>query len=167
MPITNAYLQTLPVLAPIVAEINAWNATGANCVGSAATNPAYDCINYINFRRRLTDIADRTNDNEGQLHRIVLGIKGDLPFGDWTYDASYVYGRSTTAEVSTGSVNLINFQESLNSVVVGGKIVCADPVAQALGCVPVNVFGANSITPAAAQWLAADATSNFARAERA
>ena len=160
MPITNAYLQTLPALAPIVAEINAWNATGSNCVGSAATNPAYDCIHYINFRRRLTDIADRTNDDERQLHRIVMGVRGDLPFGDWAYDASYVYGRSTTDQVSTGSVNLINFQESLNSIVSGGKIVCADPVAQSLGCVPVNVFGTNSITPAAAQWLAAAATRN-------
>lgn len=160
MPITNAYLQTLPALAPILAEINTWNATGANCTGSAATNPAYDCINYINFRRRLTDIADRVNNDARQLHRIVLGVKGDLPIGDWTYDASYVYGRSTTDQISNGSVNLINFQESLNSVVVGGKIVCADPVAQNLGCVPVNVFGTNSISPAAANWLSAVATRN-------
>ncbi|HWJ35427.1 MAG TPA: TonB-dependent receptor [Steroidobacteraceae bacterium] len=161
MPISNAYLQTLPALAPIVSEINAWNSTGANCVGTAATNPAYDCINYLDFRRRLSDIGigDRGNDSTRQTYRIVLGAKGDLPFGDWTYDASYVYGRTTDAQISHGGVNVLNFRQALNSVVdASGKIVCADPVAVAQGCVPINVFGVNSITPAAAAYVGAAIT---------
>jgi iron complex outermembrane receptor protein len=167
MPVTNAYLQTLPALAPIVSEINAWNSTGANCVGSLATNPAYDCINYITFRRRLTDIADRGNDAIRQTYRAVLGVNGDLPFGDWKYDASYVYGRTTDQQQSHGAVNTLNFQQALNSVVdpVTGKIVCADPVAVAAGCVPINVFGLNSITPAAAAYVAATITRDVAISE--
>jgi outer membrane receptor protein involved in Fe transport len=162
MPVTNAYLQTMPSLAPIVGEINAWNSTGANCVGSLATNPNYDCINYLTFRRRLTDISDRTSDAVRQTHRVVLGINGDLPFGDWKYDASYVYGRTTDQQESSGAVNTLNFQQALNSVVdpVTGKIVCADPVAVASGCVPINIFGLNSITPAAAAYVAATITRN-------
>ena len=167
MPVTNAYLQTLPALAPIVSEINAWNSTGANCVGSLATNPAYDCINYITFRRRLTDIGDRGNDAIRQTYRAVLGVNGDLPFGDWKYDASYVYGRTTDQQQSFGAVNTLNFQNALNSVVdpVTGKIVCADPVAVAAGCVPINVFGLNSITPAAAAYVAATITRDVAISE--
>jgi iron complex outermembrane receptor protein len=162
MPITNAYLQTMPALAPIVSEINAFNATGANCTGSAATNPAYDCINYITFRRRLSDIADRGNDATRQTYRLVLGVNGDLGFGDWTYDASYTYGRTTDAQVSHGAVNLLNFQQALNSVVdpATGQIVCADATARNQGCVPINVFGINSITPAAATYVAAIITRN-------
>ncbi len=157
MPITNAYLQTNPTYAPIVAEINAFNATGANCTGSLATNPGYDCINYITFRRRLSDIADRGNDASRQTYRLVLGVNGDLGFGDWTYDASYTYGQTTDAQVSHGAVNLLNFQQALNSVVdpTTGEIVCADATARNQGCVPLNVFGTNSITPAAANYVAA------------
>jgi outer membrane receptor protein involved in Fe transport len=167
MPVSNAYLQTLPALAPIVSEINAWNSTGANCVGSLATNPAYDCINYLTFRRRLTDIGDRGNDAVRQTYRAVLGVNGDLPFGDWKYDASYVYGRTTDQQVTHGGVNTLNFEQALNSVVdpVSGKIVCADPVAVKAGCVPINIFGQNSITPAAAAYVGSLATRNVVMSE--
>lgn len=166
VPITNAYLQTLPILAPVLSQINAWNSTGNHCVGtldqnSPNYNPDYDCVSYFGFRRRLSDIADRSNSSTRQLHRIVLGAKGDLPFGDWTYDASYVYGETTDAQITTGAVNLLNFQQALNSVVdASGNIVCADPVAVAQGCVPVNIFGVNSITPDAAKYLNATITRN-------
>jgi iron complex outermembrane recepter protein len=167
LPITNAYLQTLPALAPIVGEINSWNAMGANCVGSLATNPAYDCINYLTFRRRLTDIADRGNDAVRQTYRAVVGMNGDVGFGDWKYDASYTYGRTTDDQISHGAVNELNFAQALNSVVdpVSGKIVCADPVAVTFGCVPINIFGRNSITPAAAAYVAATITRNVVISE--
>jgi hypothetical protein len=42
MPLTNAYLQTLPALAPVVQAINQFNATGNHCMGTAATNTDYD-----------------------------------------------------------------------------------------------------------------------------
>jgi iron complex outermembrane recepter protein len=167
MPVTNAYLQTLPALAPIVSEINSWNSTGANCVGSLATNPAYDCINYITFRRRLTDIGDRGNDAVRQTYRVVLGVNGDIGLGDWRYDASYTYGRTTDDQISHGGVNLLNFQQALNSVVdpVSGKIVCANAVAVNQGCVPINIFGINSITPAAAAYVSAAITRNVVMSE--
>jgi iron complex outermembrane recepter protein len=167
MPVTNAYLQTLPALAPIVSEINAWNSTGANCVGSLATNPSYDCINYITFRRRLTDIGDRGNDAVRQTYRMVLGVNGDIGLGDWTYDASYVYGRTTDDQLSHGAVNVLNFQQALNSVVdpVSGKIVCASALAINQGCQPINIFGMNSITPAAAAYVAANVTRNVVLSE--
>ncbi|HWX30964.1 MAG TPA: TonB-dependent receptor, partial [Steroidobacteraceae bacterium] len=162
LPITNAYLQTLPVLAPVLTAINTWNATGANCVGSAATNPAYDCISYLNFRKRLVDIAARGNEASRQTSRSLVGVKGDIPFGDWKYDISYSYGRTTEGQFTTGQVNLANFRAALDSVVdpASGKIVCRDPVWQSLGCVPINIFGFHSITPAAAAWVNANVTEN-------
>ena len=162
VPITNAYLQTLPVLAPVLTAINTWNATGANCVGNAVTNKAYDCISYLNFRKRLVDIAARGNEATRQTMRSLVGVKGDIPFGDWKYDASYSYGRTTDAQFTTGQVNLANFRAALDSVVdpTSGKIVCRDPVWQSLGCVPINIFGFHSITPAAAAWVNANVTEN-------
>jgi iron complex outermembrane receptor protein len=162
MPITNAYLQTLPALAPVLQTINQFNSTGTNCVGSAATNPNYDCISYINFRKRLSDIAVRSNEANRQTSRTLLGVKGDMPFGDWKYDASYSYGRTTDAQLTTGQVNLANVRAALDSVVdpATGKIVCRDPVWVSLGCVPINLFGFHSITPAAAAWVNANVTRN-------
>jgi outer membrane receptor protein involved in Fe transport len=162
MPITNAYLQTLPELQPIRDDINTWNATGANCTGDINSNPAYDCVSYINFRKRLVDVAIRSNSSTRQSMRSIFGIKGDLPFKDWTYDASFSYGRTTDAQITTGEVNLANFRAALDSVVdpATGNVVCRDPVWQALGCVPINIFGFHSITPAAAAWVNATVTRN-------
>lgn len=163
MPVTNAYLQTLPALKSIRDNINSWNATGQNCVGNATVNPAtYDCINYINFRKRLLDVAVRSNTATRQTMRTLVGVKGDLPFSDWKYDASFSYGRTTDAQITTGEVNLANFRAALDSVVDpnSGKIVCRDAVWQSLGCVPINIFGFNSISPAAAAWVNATVTRN-------
>ncbi len=177
VPITNWYLNNTPALAPIVQAIQQWNTGGyagspgaldpANvCTGSAATNPAYDCINYLTFRRRLTDIGPRGNDSTRQTFRVVLGVNGELPFGDWKYDASYVYGRTTDAQTSHGAVNLNNFANALNSVAgPNGQPVCADPVAVAQGCVPINIFGPNTISAAAAAYVAAPITYNGLVAE--
>jgi iron complex outermembrane receptor protein len=159
MPITNAYLQTLPALAPVLQKINQYNGTGANCVGTAASNPAYDCINYVNFRKRLVDIAARGNEATRQTMRTLVGVKGDVPFGDWKYDVSFSYGRTTDSQFTTGQVNLANVRAALDSVVdPTGKIVCRDPVWVSLGCVPLNLFGFHSITPAAAAWINANVT---------
>ena len=155
VPITNAYLQTMPQLAPVFSQINTWN----------AANPT-DPIQYIQFRKRLLDIADRTSDTRRQTFRTTIGVKGDTPLEGWTYDVSGVYGRTTDDDVGTGQANLTNLRFALDSVVQNGQIVCADTVAQALGCVPINIFGYNSITPKAAAWVNAPVTRNAAITEQ-
>jgi len=153
MPLTNAYLQTLPQLTPIVNAINTWNSDPAN---------VDDPVRYLYFRKRLLDVANRGNDSVRQTNRLVLGFKGDLPFGDWKYDASYVFGRTTDAQVSSGQINLANFAAALDSVVDnGGNIVCRDAVYRSFGCVPINVFGYHSITPEAAAWVSGTVTRNI------
>jgi len=165
MPISNAYLQTLPQLAPELATINQFNSTGGHCAGSVATNPNYDCINYVNFRKRLVDINVRSNEANRQTGRLLLGMKGEIPMplaalSDWTYDASYSYGRTTDSQLTTGQVNVAAVRAALDSVVdpASGQIVCRDPVWQSLGCVPLNPFGFHSITPAAANFVRANVT---------
>jgi hypothetical protein len=57
--------------------------------------------------------------------------------------------------VLEGQVNVLNVRYALDSVVdpVTGKVVCRDVVAQAQGCVPINIFGLHSITPGAATYI--------------
>src|SRR4029077_6610071 len=122
---------------------------------SCSTGTAADCITYIGARRRLTDVDIRSSEARRQTARAVGGVKGDIFSTPWTYDISFNYGRTTDSQQSTGQVNVLNMRYALDSVVdpVSGKVVCRDPVAVARGCVPINIFGANTITPAAAAYI--------------
>ena len=148
IPLTNAYIPQS--LLAIIAADNADPTVTGNCSAGVAS----DCITSVDVRKRLVDVAIRSSEARRQTSRIVAGVKGDLFTTPWTYDVYYLYGRTTDDQTSTGQVNASNLRFALDSTVdASGHIVCRDPVAQAQGCVPINVFGANSITPAAAAYI--------------
>jgi outer membrane receptor protein involved in Fe transport len=115
------------------------------------------------FRRRLSEIGNRGNKADRDTFRVVGGFQGDLPFGeDWKYEAFYAYGQTKEAQVSGGQVNVINFRYALEGVPdvtdIDGdgdtsEAICANADARAEGCVPISIFGHNSITPAAAAYV--------------
>ena len=112
----------------------------------------------IGFARRLTEIGNRGTSGERELTRVVLGARGDV-FSNWRWDAYYSYGETRQHERSTGDVSVPRFQAALDAVDLDGNpattddIVCADPVAVAEGCVPINLFGLGSISPEAADYV--------------
>jgi outer membrane receptor protein involved in Fe transport len=55
--------------------------------------------------------------------------------------------------VVSGAILMTNYGAALDAVTLNGQLVCADPVARAAGCVPINIFGFNTVTPEAARWL--------------
>lgn len=115
-----------------------------------------DGLRDISFTRRLTDIANRGNVADRTTYRIVAGVDGEIAEGV-RYDAFVNYGRTDDNQTSTGQVNLANFRSAL--VVTrdaAGNLVCADRQARAQGCVPANVFGANTLSRAAANYVRAD-----------
>lgn len=119
-----------------------------------------DGLKDYNFSRRLSDVANRGNTANRDTFRVVSGLKGS--FGStWTYDTYLGYGFTKEAQNGTGQVNAANFRYALEVIPdANGVPVCRDPVARASGCVPVNVFGANSITAAAAKYLHAPSSLN-------
>lgn len=115
-----------------------------------------DGFRDISFTRRLTDIANRGNVADRTTYRMVAGVEGQIAEGI-RYDAFINYGRTDDNQTSTGQVNLANFRSAL--VVTrdaAGTLVCADVQARAQGCVPANVFGANTLSPAASRYVRAD-----------
>ncbi len=100
----------------------------------------------IGFARRMTELDQRGASNLRQTFRLVLGVDGE--FGDgYSYELSANFGRTTQKQESTGQINVLNMRNSLDAIDDGnGNIVCRDPIAVAQGCLPVNVFGAGSIT---------------------
>ena len=118
----------------------------------------------VERRRSQTPVARRLQPFEAQGrqtdlrhtdYRIVIGLRGDLG-KNWNYDGYLQYGSVQFSQEQTGNFNTTRIQQALN-VVTGadGTPVCApgaDP-----GCVPLNLFTARAISPAAIKFL--DATS--------
>lgn len=115
-----------------------------------------DGLRDVSFTRRLSDIDNRGSTADRTTYRLVAGLQGDV-FGTWRWDVAYNYGRTDDNQNGTGQINLANFR---NALVVtrdaGGNLVCADVNARAQGCVPANVYGANTLSSAAAQYVRAD-----------
>ncbi|MFL6829133.1 MAG: TonB-dependent receptor domain-containing protein [Sphingomicrobium sp.] len=124
----------------------------------------------IAFRKRLTGVNTRHYTADRHLFRIVTGFEGKLFNDRWNWDLTYNFGRMEEAQISAGQVNAANFRNALNAIVDTAdvnqngnttEIICADSIARAGGCVPINIFGFDSITPAMANYVQADTNHSF------
>jgi outer membrane receptor protein involved in Fe transport len=115
------------------------------------------------FTRRLAEVGNRGNTADRDTFRIVSGLKGIL-FSNWDYDLYGAFGATKESQVSSGQVNVLNFRNALEAVPDVNDIngngnttegICLDANARAQGCVPINIFGYNTITPAALQYVTA------------
>ncbi|MET0498672.1 MAG: TonB-dependent receptor [Steroidobacteraceae bacterium] len=90
------------------------------------------------------------NSANAEVFRAVAGLNGGL-FKDWRWDAYYQYGRNTREQtISNTRVNSF-FQYSLDAVrdPASGNVVCRavlQGVADAAGCVPMNLFGNTNLS---------------------
>jgi outer membrane receptor protein involved in Fe transport len=114
------------------------------------------------FYRRFIDLGDRTGVVDRNMMKITGGFEGSLPVNDWKWSAYYEFGRTEESQTNSGFYDKIKLAEALNARAPlagetvptgGGGFVCADSIAQAAGCVPINLFGAGSITPQAAKYV--------------
>lgn len=112
-----------------------------------------DGLRDVAFTRRLSDVALRGNRANRDTFRILGGARGGL-FGDWKWDAFYSYGETAESQVSSGQFNVVNLRNALNVTRdAAGNLVCADLDAQEDGCVPVNIFGRNTISADALRFI--------------
>lgn len=108
----------------------------------------------IQFRRRSNDIFSRSNKNDRDFYRGVIGVKGALPFGsNWSYDLYYEHSESRD-HTSAQAIYTPNYGAALsNEIGPDGQVRCSDAAARAAGCVPINIFGFNTASAAASQFL--------------
>jgi outer membrane receptor protein involved in Fe transport len=116
-----------------------------------------------NFTRRLSEFGNRGNDADRNTFRLLGGFKGDIT-GTWKYDAYVGYGVTSESQVGGGQVNVLNFRNALEAVPdvddVNGngnttEAICRDSFARTQGCVPINIFGFNTISPEALKYITA------------
>lgn len=104
----------------------------------------------------MTDFGTRNSTADRSTFRLVGGFEG-LISGSWNYETFYSFGQTAESQVSSGQVNVLNFQNALEAIPdpdgTPGSAICADANARAQGCVPANVFGFNSFSPGAIAYI--------------
>lgn len=120
-----------------------------------------DGAKEYDFTRRMADIGNRGNTADRDFYRAITGLKGDLT-KRFQYEVFVGFGSTTESQVSTGQVNVLNFRNALEAVPdvndVNGngnttEAICRDANAREQGCVAANVFGANTLSAAAAKYI--------------
>ena len=129
----------------------------------AATDVNGDGARDLSFRRRLSEVGNRGSTADRDTFRVLGGFEGEIPVGEnWKYEAFYAYGQTKEAQISGGQVNVLNFRSALEAVADVNDIdgdgdtaeaICASADARAEGCVPIDIFGHNSISAAAGAYV--------------
>ncbi|WP_229459424.1 TonB-dependent receptor domain-containing protein [Massilia cavernae] len=104
------------------------------------------------FTRRISEVGNRGSTAQRDTFRLATGLKGTVK--DWNYEVYGVYGSTKEAQNSGGQVNVLNFRNALEAIPgADGTPICRDANARLQGCVPINVFGFNTISPAALKYV--------------
>jgi outer membrane receptor protein involved in Fe transport len=99
------------------------------------------------YGRRMTDVGLRIIETETENLRMVTGLRGAIN-DNWDYDAWVIYNDVTRDEYQLNDVSASRMQQGQLVDPVTGQ--CFDP---SNGCVPVNLFGINSLTAEAVEFL--------------
>ena len=146
--------------------------TGTLIIPNADTNPLYpqplrdffaanraffdsnnDGIFVVNSAsRRFEEFGPRNTSYTADSMNLTGGFRGhfDLLDRPWKWDSFFQYARSDVNFTQTGLLSRSRTTLGLDVVVVNGVPQCR---VQLLGCVPVNIFGTNTLTPAMADFL--------------
>lgn len=137
----------------------AYNFDGSPFPGISTNNPYLPAAiaaaagpdSFLSFRKRMNGVFDRSPHDNRDYYRGVVGLKGDIGSG-WKYDFSYEHSQ-VRDETTNEAILMTNYGAAIQATTLNGSIVCADPVARAAGCVPLNPFGHQVYTPAQLKFL--------------
>ena len=107
----------------------------------------------------MLDVGPRLFNQESTNYRVEFGASGTLDALGADWEAYATYQNFHQAQVTRNYINMLAVQNAFDTEVGPGIDVngtqyrCKDPIARKLGCVPLNMFGPNSITAAAADYI--------------
>lgn len=134
-----------------------------DAIYNVATDTTGDGLRDIGFTKRLSEFGNRGSTADRDTFRLVGGLRGDLS-DSWNYEAYYDYGQTRESQQSFGQVNVLNFANALNAVQdvydLNGNgstsdAICADAQARAQGCVAADVYGFNTLSQEAIDYIIA------------
>ena len=102
--------------------------------------------------RRFEEFGPRNTTYTADSMNFTVGLRGDLRLfdADWSWDSFYQYQRADVNSFQSGRLSISRTTLGLDVVVVDGVPQCR---VQLLGCVPVNLFGTETLTPQMADFL--------------
>ena len=103
-------------------------------------------LTSVDVNRNNFDIPRRGEDDRRRTYRAVVDLSGRLS-DHASYDISYTYGRTDVRATKLNDRLNDRFLEALDAVrdPTTGTVVCRS---RAVGCVPINTFGGNTVSPA-------------------
>ncbi len=103
--------------------------------------------------RRLVEFGPRQTTIQRTSLRGVVGF--DIQLTDnWHLNTYYTYGKTDQDQQGVGQINVERAALALDVESDGnGGLQCVNEQARLQGCVPFNIFGANTISPAAVAYL--------------
>ncbi|WP_102796430.1 TonB-dependent receptor domain-containing protein [Bowmanella denitrificans] len=112
----------------------------------------------VTWDRRFDEVGNVITENTRTTIRTSAGLQGTLFDGQWDWEASVGYGKFKQEQRRFNEISITKLALGLDAEYAadGTTIQCADEQARAAGCVPVNIFGINSITPEAADYIRAN-----------
>ena len=114
-------------------------------------------LNQLNtIGRRMTEFGDRGNDATRTTSRLATGLDWYID-DNWALNTYLTWGQTTQNQFSYGELNMERARLAMDLIEVGGQVVCRDETARLQGCVPFNIFGANTVSPEAVDYLRAPA----------
>ncbi len=110
-----------------------------------------DGLVNIEFGRRLTELGTRDSLYENTTFQFVTGLRG-IVFDEFDWEIFAQKGHTARAQNFINDVDYAKSQQGMLAITdpVTGEIVCQD---NSGGCVPVNYFGPNTITPEMAKFI--------------
>ncbi len=115
----------------------------------------------VNVGRRFEEFGPRTVRYTTDAFNVTGGLRGNFDIGDnnWKWDAFYQYARTDESQQRFNLLSRSRTTAGLDVVVVNGQPQCRNR--EIPGCVPVNIFGTQTLTAAQANFLSVNtATDN-------
>ena len=95
------------------------------------------------LNKRFSDVGARVASEEYTTYQSIVGLKGDMPFSDITYDVFAAYGHLNQSETQSGNISHTNTAAVLANPATAGGGVCAS----------YNPFGISTIPAGCASYL--------------
>ncbi|MCE9684964.1 TonB-dependent receptor [Shewanella sp. AS16] len=110
-------------------------------------------LNETTFVRRMVEFGARSTDLERNTIRVATGM--DWAINDtWTSSTYLTWGRTDQQQDNGGQVNVERAALALDVIEdANGNLVCANELARLQGCVPLDMFGAGTISDDAVKYV--------------
>ncbi|KVX02383.1 TonB-dependent receptor [Shewanella frigidimarina] len=122
-----------------------------NLIADGVTN-----LNQTTFVRRMVEIGARSTDIERTTMRVASGFDWDVN-ENWANNTYFTWGRTDSLQQNGGQINIERAANALDVMALDGNLVCVNEQARLQGCVPLDLFGENTISAGAAEYVRADA----------